>query len=212
MEDRLSDKYRNISGTILVINDLNYLEIGINSVIDLSLFSDNFLNKSRGLREHIALKNLVPDESGVQTQQIDPNLFKVNNQFDDNFIKQLAKEVRDQTEKGNSQPNIDIEIIKTIAEEIGKEISNNIKSQQSSITENSFQEILKQIEYKNQEINNNEYEQNIINSSIERMQQALTEKYPQDSQKPPQISEENIDSDEDFTSDLKNILNKKGGQ
>ena len=132
MEDRLADRYRNISGTILVINDLNYLEIGINEVIDLSLFSDTFLNRSRGLREHIALKNLIPDESSVTAQQIDPKFFKTGNQFDDNFIKQLAQEVGKQMEQGQTTQNIDSEIIKVIAAEIGKEISNNIQKQHVS--------------------------------------------------------------------------------
>ncbi|OQB39755.1 MAG: hypothetical protein BWY04_01529 [candidate division CPR1 bacterium ADurb.Bin160] len=195
MEDKLEKRYRNISGTILIFNDLNYLEIGINEVIDLSLFSDDFLNKSRGLREQIALKNLVPDTSDVNAKQIDEKTFRMDRMFGEDFIKQIAKEVKDNIINEHNNTNSDL--IKSIAAEIGKEISKNISSQ----TENSLKPNI---------TDNNKYEQNIIDSSINKMQEALEKKYPEIQHSTSLIPETKIDQDEDYIFDLKDILKKQG--
>lgn len=210
MSDSLSKRYRNISGTILVINDLNYLEIGINEVIDLSLFSDDFLNKSRGLRGQIALKNLIPDESNVQAKQIDQNILQIDQNFSVDLIKELASEVSKQiTVENKKDDGLNLDLIKAIASEIGKEITQNI--QQTNIDANTIRDILQDIENKNKIINNNnEYEKNIINSSIDRMQEALATKYPQVSQDPPLASEESFDGSDCYISDLKNLINNSG--
>jgi len=208
MDDKLGKRYRNISGTILVINDLNYLEIAINEVIDLSLFSDDFLNKSRGLREHIALKNLIPDVSGVQAKQIDENTFKTNQMFGEDLIKKLTQEIKDNiTIEQNTK--VDIELVKNIASEIGKEISKNI-SAQNSIDVSKLYEILQSSNIKNDD--KNPYEQNISNSSINKIQEALEKRFPNTQQKQSIISEENFDSDDNNISDLKDLLKNSGGK
>lgn len=194
MEDKLSDRYRNISGTILVINDLNYLEIGINEIIDLRFFSDDFLKKSRGLREHIALKNLVPDTSDVQAMQLKTSDINNGNQpsYDNDLISKIVTEVNKQAP--NNTPAIDMdEMIKKIASEIGKEIANNIKQQTIVVSSNE------------KEIPTNEYEQNIVNSNIERVQDVLFSKYPTITQS-NLSAKENFEDDEDYISDLKNLI------
>lgn len=193
MEDKLSDRYRNISGTILVINDLNYLEIGINEIIDLRLFSDDFLKKSRGLREHIALKNLVPDTSDVQAMQLKTS--DINNDqhnYDKNFISQIVTEIVKQTPNNTQQIDMN-EIIKKIASEIGKEIADNIKHATVTVSND---------ENKN---DMNEYEQNIINANIDRVQNALLNKYPTTTQS-NLTTQANFDDDEDYISDLKDLI------
>ena len=92
MKDNIANRYRNISGTVLVINDLDYLEIGINQIIDLRMFPDEALNKSMGLREHIALNNLIRDNSEEEAQLIDASSFRTENMLNDEFIKKLAVE------------------------------------------------------------------------------------------------------------------------
>lgn len=208
MKDKLCTRYRNISGTILVINDLNYLEIGINEVIDISLFSDNLINKSVGLREHIALKNLIPDESGVEAQQIDLNFLKKGSSFNNSFIKQVAQEIKETIKFPFEEIGQDI---KSLAKEIGKEISANIQNQQIS-DENIKVIIEKLINSKNNIAidENNEYEKNIIDSNINRMQEALEKKYPSTSQNLTMISEEKLDGNDELISDLRDMLNKKG--
>lgn len=188
MDNKLSGRYRNISGTILIINDLNYLEIGINQIIDLSLFSDEILQKSIGLREHIALKNLIPDDSEDEAQKIDVNTFRLDKHFNDDFIKNLAVEVTKQSS------NIDMDLIKTIASEIGKEIANNLQTSQVVV--------------ENKEIKN-DYEENIINSNIERINEALQKKYKVEN-KPTDATEIDIEESEDFSNDLKDLINRKG--
>jgi len=192
MEDKLADRYRNISGTILVINDLNYLEIGINDVIDLRLFSDDFLSKSRGIREHIALKNLVPDTSNVQAMQLSTSDLNKNKLFNDDIIKELIKETSKYFIESKLDNSLNIELIKIIAAEVGKEIANNIQPQFT--TEKTIDQ-------------NNEYEQNIIDSNIEKIQQALENKYPSPPQKPSLASEESFDDNSDnYIADLKDII------
>lgn len=197
-DDSLKRRYRNISGTILVINDLNYLEIGINEVIDLSLFSDELLDKTRGLRYHIALKNLIPDESNVKAKSIDNNY--MNNSINEDTIRKVATEIIKEMPQNNQQINIDLNIIRTIAEEIGKEIANSMKIQNNTVDNN---EPFK-VEY------NNEYEDNITNSSIEKMQEALAKKYVSVKQNNNHVDEESFD-EENNLEDLKNLLNKKEG-
>ena len=188
MGNNLSGRYRNISGTILIINDLNYFEIGINQIIDLNLFSDETIQKSMGLREHIALKNLIPDNSEEEAQKIDINKFRLDKYFNDEFIKNLAVEVN------KKSSNIDMDLVKTIAAEIGKEIANNLQLNQQSVIQKTESK--------------NDYEENIINSNIERISEAIQKKYKIEN-KTENVIEIKIEDDEVFSNDLKDLIKGK---
>jgi len=188
MSNNLSGRYRNISGTILIINDLNYFEIGINQIIDLNLFSDETIQKSMGLREHIALKNLIPDNSKEEAQKIDINKFRLDKYFNDEFIKNLAVEVN------KKSSNIDMDLVKTIAAEIGKEIANNLQLNQQSVIQKTESK--------------NDYEENIINSNIERISEAIQKKYKIEN-KTENVIEIKMEDDEVFSNDLKDLIKGK---
>ncbi len=188
MGNNLSGRYRNISGTILIINDLNYFEIGINQIIDLNLFSDETIQKSMGLREHIALKNLIPDNSEEEAQKIDINKFRLDKYFNDEFIKNLAVEVN------KKSSNIDMDLVKTIAAEIGKEIANNLQLNQQSVIQKTESK--------------NDYEENIINSNIERISEAIQKKYKIEN-KTENVIEIKMEDDEVFSNDLKDLIKGK---
>jgi hypothetical protein len=200
----LARKYRNVSGTILVINDMNYLEIGINAVIDLSLYSDDTLKRSRGIIEQIALNNLIPDDLSSPTMVFAQGM--ADSSVSEDFIQHLANEVSKKIHKP-----IDMEMINAIAATIGQEISKNI-----TIKENPSQDqdLLDKIE---NIINNtdtktksyNEYENNMVQSNIDRMQSALEQKFPQVNE-PPSANEEIFQSDDVDPSELKRLLNKSG--
>lgn len=186
MDNKLSGRYRNISGTILIINDLNYLEIGINQIIDLNLFSEEILQKSMGLRGHIALKNLIPDDSNDEVQKIDIDTFRLDKHFNDEFIKNLAVEVKKQSS------NIDMDLVKAIASEIGKEIASNLQPNQIITNERKIE---------------NDYEENIINSNIERVSEALQRKYQIKNENSNAVEVETEQS-EDFSNELKELIKK----
>lgn len=193
MKDNIANRYRNISGTVLVINDLDYLEIGINQIIDLRMFPDEALNKSMGLREHIALNNLIRDNSEEEAQVIDASSFKTENMLNDEFIKKLAVEVGKHL--NIQKQELDIDVIRQIVSEVAKEF-NSKQAIDLSVLENFL---------KKQDISN-EYEDNITNETINRIQEALNTKYSV--KQSTVVSEEIID--DDTSDDLKEILSKKG--
>jgi len=172
----------------IIINDLNYFEIGINQIIDLNLFSDETIQKSMGLREHIALKNLIPDNSEEEAQKIDINKFRLDKYFNDEFIKNLAVEVN------KKSSNIDMDLVKTIAAEIGKEIANNLQLNQQSVIQKTESK--------------NDYEENIINSNIERISEAIQKKYKIEN-KTENVIEIKMEDDEVFSNDLKDLIKGK---
>ena len=188
MKDPIAARYRNISGTILVINDLDYLEIGINEIIDLSAFPEDLLKKSIGLREHIALSNLMRDNSNnhAHVVQLNSNMPEIS----DDLIEKIAKRVSDilsNTQKDYSNT------IKEIASEIGKQISANINIE--NVPKNEI----------------NEYEENIINENINRINRALDEKY-KTAKTTNDVSEKTLDEIDSTIPDLKNILSKDKGE
>ena len=193
MKDNIANRYRNISGTVLVINDLDYLEIGINQIIDLRMFPDEALNKSMGLREHIALNNLIRDNSEEEAQLIDASSFRTENMLNDEFIKKLAVEVGKHL--NIQKQELDIDVIRQIVSEVAKEF-NSKQAIDLSVLENFL---------KKQDISN-EYEDNITNETINRIQEALNTKYSV--KQSTVVSEEIID--DDTSDDLKEILSKKG--
>lgn len=198
MVDRLAQRYRNISGTILVINDLNYLEIGINEVIDLSLFSDDFLDRSRDLRKQIALNNLLPDESNVEAKRIDENSFN-NGSLSDDIVNRVVEEVKKQfkNDENKVQENsISEDSIKKLLQEFSDVILDSIKNRPDKLPiseEQSESDI--------------DYEQEIVNSSVKRLNEALNKTMPNVKQK-ASASEISFE-DEDYISDLKKLIDSK---
>ena len=192
----LADRYRNVSGTILVINDMNYFEIGVNGVIDLSLFSDDILNKSRGLREHIALNNLIPDNSGQQAMVVVQEMFQENQKIDNDFVNTIVNEVANKI----NNP-LDMEMVRVIASEIGKEIAKNM---QFSNIENKDSLPIKT------NVIQPDYESQMVNETINKIQGALEKKFPQVSEPPP-VNEEVFESQDVDSSELKKLLKKPGG-
>lgn len=183
---------------------MNYLEIGINAVIDLSLYSDDTLKRSRGIIEQIALNNLIPDDLSSPTMVFAQGM--ADSSLSEDFIQHLANEVSKKIHKP-----IDMEMINAIAATIGQEISKNI-----TIKENPFQEqdlldkignILNNTDTKTKP--HNEYENDMVQSSIDRMQSALEQKFPQ-IKEPPPVNEEVFQSDDIDPSELKRLLNKSG--
>jgi hypothetical protein len=204
----LARKYRNVSGTILVINDMNYLEIGINAVVDLSLYSEDTLRKSRGIIEQIALNNLVPDHVSSPTMVVSQGYTSADNEVDEYFIQHLADEVSKKMHKP-----IDMDMITAIATAIGQEISKNINSKEDMPKEQDLVDKIGNIlDHTDAAVKTeNQYEKDMMAASIDRMQSALEQKFPQVNESPP-ANEETFQSDDVDPSELKRLLNKSGGK
>ena len=189
----LANRYRNVSGTILIINDIG-VQIPINGIIENSSSTDGSLN----FREHIAMNNLVPDFS------------------DNQAIKIMGKEYEN-TLNIEQVRDIMTEVTGKIKEEILDLLKSNMKNTEESVNieeitigiKNELLEFLKsntEVNVSELEVANNKYEAEIETERAKKINDAVNKKF-----KGVNIINNNEDSytveDSDSTNELKETLN-----
>lgn len=183
--NELHNRYRNVSGTILMINDMNHFQIPINGIVDVEHFDNETINNSIDFRQHIAMNNLVPDNTEKKAVTI-PR------------IQSVKKE-------------IDLDTIKLIAEEIGKSIAGQLGKNNSDELVSLIKKLIKNNPDIEENINSStNYKARLEQAHINKLQNAMNQQYNNVKEpSPAKEKERNSISDEEDINELKKLLSKE---